>query len=404
MHLLISIVYTLFLYFYFAAIRMVALWNPKAALWISGRKKVSTDWSHHDLKGCIWFHSSSLGEFEQINSLIQTIRRERPKQKILITFYSPSGYELKKDYPFADCITYLPFDFKSDCVGFIDTIQPSCVFWVRYEFWLNMLTELHRKNIPVILLNGVFRKKVSPFYLPFLKLSLAKFSTIFVINQNSKASLSSIGFESDILYDTRYDRMNELRNEHYQDEIIEHFKEDKKLIVFGSTWSHDESLIAQMNTLDAKYILVPHEVDREHIEVLLTKFPSAQTYSSYTTSITTTILIIDKIGLLSRLYRYGTINYVGGGFNKVVHSLIEPLAYGAPIIIGPNIEKSEEAIECVQKKLVDQITTKEDLYNKINEYLNSNPASENKRRREEFESRLGSTNNLMRLIKKNADF
>lgn len=404
MTFVISIVYTAFLYAYFFAIHIVSLWNEKARQWKDGRKKLWVDISSHDLKGCIWFHSSSLGEFEQINLLVQTIRKEFPHKKIVITFFSPSGYELKKDYAFADCVTYLPFDFPSDCIRFVDTIQPSFVFWVRYEFWLNMLSELHRRNIPVTLLNGVFRDKISPIYLPFLKLALSKFSSIFVISQNSKTSLSSIGFESEILYDTRYDRMNELRAEPFEDAVITHFKADSPLVIYGSTWDQDETLISELDIIPAKFIIVPHEVHREHIDAMIKKFPTAQRYSHYNPSITSRTLILDKIGLLSKLYRYGNINYVGGGFNKVVHSLVEPLAYGAPIIIGPNIEKSEEAIDLVDKKLVAQIRTSDELLVKLNEALSNTPASENKRRLEEFDSRIGSTNNLIRLIKKNAQF
>jgi len=394
--------YSIFLNSYYSAIRLVSLWNPKARLWLDGRKESLLKVKNANLSNCIWFHAASLGEFEQISFLIEQIRSKYPSEKILVSFFSPSGYEPKKKFKYADKIVYLPFDFKSEMKEWIDFVNPKIVFWVRYEFWLNTLTILESKKIPIYLLNGVFYPQSNPIYLPILKKSLSKFIKIFVISEDSKINLDSIGFSSEVLYDTRYDRMNQILKTEFEDPIIEKFKGNNKLVVCGSIWGTDDIILEKaINSIEnIHWVLVPHEINTQRILELKSRFPNSQTYLDYNSDIKCSILIVDTMGFLSRIYRYADVCYVGGGFTKVVHSLIEPLAYHKPIIIGKRIEKSEEAREFVKEKLVYQIFSSEEFLNTLTRVLSSDNEIENQRKKELFISRLGSVDSLINILDK----
>lgn len=396
--------YNLFLIVYRFGLGIASLFLPKAKLWVEGRKQIWQDISKKEIKGCIWFHAASLGEFEQISYLIQRYRAENPSAIILLTFYSPSGYEVKKNYSYADIVTYLPFDFTRNIDRFLATVQPQMVLWVRYEFWMNMLVEIHRRDIPLYLLNGVFRQSILPFYLPILKKSLAQFSKLYTINLASQVALKKWGYDSEILPDTRYDRMQSVAKEEFLDTIIAHFIENKNVLISGSTWLMDEQIIQGSLTAMDKWIIVPHEVHEDRIVQIVQIFPDSQRYSQYDKNRDSNVLIIDTIGMLSKIYRYATIVYVGGGFDKVVHSLVEPLAYSKPIIIGQNIAKSEEAKAYTQDGIAVQIGNSEEMKNAIQRIMSGNREQDTQRRKEYFDAHTGSTDKIIELLKKNTHF
>lgn len=395
--------YTLFLHLYYGCVFTLSIWNKKAKLWIEGRKQSLNAVTKTNSKNYIWFHASSLGEFEQVSYLIQRIKEQYPQEKILVSFFSPSGYEIKKNFAYADTIVYLPFDFTSDIQPFIDTVQPKLVFWVRYEFWLNTLDYIQKKNIPLILLNGVFRSQISPFYKPLFKKCLSKFSQRYVISSDSKDVLNKLGFDAHILADTRYDRMEQVMQQPFEDDIIQDFAKAEKLVVCGSIWHSDDSIIAEAikQQKDIRWILVPHEVHRARIDELKNVFPQAITYSDYTKNTSSSILIIDKIGLLSRLYRFADMAYVGGGFEKVVHSLIEPMAYSLPILIGKNIEKSEEAKNFVKEKLVEQVLSATAFNDAVQRIFSQDNHLLKQRLKLYFDTQRGSVNKILSLVEEN---
>jgi len=306
---------------------------------------------------------------------------------------------------FADAVVYLPFDFKKDINDFIARIQPKLVFWVRYEFWVNALSILSNKNIPTYLLNGVFREEVSFFYRPTLITALSKFSKIYVISEASQQNLLRLGFKGEMLYDTRYDRMAQIVETPFEDKIIQNFVKHEKVVICGSTWLEDDKIISTTinSSTDIRWIIVPHEIHSERINQLLKIYPSAQLYSNFDYNNFSPILIVNTMGFLSKIYRYADICYIGGGFNKVVHSIVEPLAYSIPIIIGKNIEKSEEATEFVHHKLVKQIEKSEDFKAVVQLLFNQDNLPDNKRKRKIFAYRQGSVEKIIALIQKNID-
>jgi 3-deoxy-D-manno-octulosonic-acid transferase len=346
-----------------------------------------------------------LGEFEQISYLIERVKTKFPSEKILVTFFSPSGFEIKKNFKFADAVVYLPFDFKTDMTEFISLIQPKLVFWVRYEFWLNTLTILKENQTQTYLLNGVFRDKISFFYKPILTKALACFTKIFVISEQSSINLKSLGYESELLYDTRYDRMAQVVETPFEDKIIQEFVKHDKVVICGSTWATDDEIISQAinQSTDKRWVIVPHEIHNSRISELIKLYPRAQLYSNFEFDKTSHILIVDTIGFLSKIYRYADLVYVGGGFSKVVHSLIEPMAYSMPIIIGKNIAKSEEAIEFVHHKLVSQIKTSIEFELEVNRYFSQDNLPENKRKRKIFAYRQGSVEKILTIVEKYID-
>ena len=351
---------------YSIAIRIASIWNPKAKKWLQGRKglfaSIDCEFRIPDSK-LLWMHCASLGEFEQGRPLLEAIRNKNPGLKILLTFFSPSGYEATKDYKGVDHIFYLPMDSPSNAARFIDAIKPSLVLWVKYEYWFYYLDELKRRSIPLILVSGIFRKN-QPFfrwYGGIWKKMLHCFTHFFVQNEASKTLLESINVNQGITIngDTRFDRVIEIANNFQPIPLIDEFCANAKVIVAGSTWEEDEVELlhyVKMNP-QIKFILAPHEIHAENLASVKKEFPNSIFYSELEKSSTfnlilsgaegqpSNILIIDNIGMLSRLYKYATIAYVGGGFGTDgVHNVLEAAVYGKPVVFGPEYEKYEEAI------------------------------------------------------------
>ncbi len=380
---------------------VMTFFSQKAKKSYEGRLQNERFYQSHnsvDFQNCIWFHTASLGEFEQVRYLIEKIKSTSPQSKIVVTFFSVSGFEPQQNFKFADAILYLPFENKTDIHAFLDFFQPKKVIWVRYEFWPLIISSIAKRNIPLILLNGVFRSSYSPFYRPILKFCLQCFAKLYVVDMDSKMALQKMHFESEVLADTRFERMQAVKEKYFEDEKISSFIDNNPCLIVGSSWPNDEELLLEImpNFPSLKIILAPHEVHNSRIEELKKRFSEVLFYSQYRGEKTgSNILVVDSIGMLSKLYRFGTINYVGGGFNKVVHSLLEPMAYGKPIIIGKNIAKSAEALRLVKEKWVVQVYDTQSFKLELDRLLHKDNSDSIKARITYFESHLGSVSKII---------
>jgi 3-deoxy-D-manno-octulosonic-acid transferase len=348
-------IYSAAVWFYGLGIFAASFFNPKARLWIQGRKKIFRqieDKVKND--NVIWVHASSLGEFEQGRPVIEEIRHRYPQSKILLTFFSPSGYEIRRNYGGADCIFYLPLDTQHNAVRFISLIKPAMAIFVKYEFWYHYLNQLQKNHVPVYLISGIFRPGQVFFrwYGKWFRKMLGYFDHLFVQNRESLALLQGISVNNVTLAgDTRFDRVQQIAASTREIPLAARFKGDRACVVAGSTWPGDENiLIRYINSCDepVKFIIAPHEIHEEHIRRIIQqlKKPFVRFSEATDTSVPDkSVLIIDNIGLLSSLYRYGDIAYIGGGFGKGIHNILEAATFGLPVIFGPNYAKFNEAIE-----------------------------------------------------------
>lgn len=337
-------------------LKFVALFSAKIRKFVHGRKNVF-EILNQKISGSdktIWFHCASLGEFEQGVPVIEKTRNLYPDYKIVISFFSPSGYENKKNTPLADVVVYLPLDTASNAKMFIDIVHPTLVFFVKYEFWPNYLIELQKQNIPTYLISGVFRKNQAFFknHGGFMRKALQAFDHFFVQEETSKNLLKSIGIKNvTISGDTRFDRVsNQLKMNNHLD-FAEEFIGNSVCIVFGSTWPEDEEIILHFinNTQErVKFIIAPHQIEQEKIDSLIQKLKRKNIRHSDIQGENLTnydVLVIDCIGFLGRLYSYADIAYVGGAAGKTgLHNILEPATFGIPIVIGKNYENFPEAI------------------------------------------------------------
>jgi 3-deoxy-D-manno-octulosonic-acid transferase len=336
---------------------LVSPFNSRASLWVKGRKKWAERIAEKLKPGdrVIWIHCASLGEFEQGRPVIEKIKKEMPVFKIVLTFFSPSGYEIRKNYNNADCISYLPSDTPANAAKFIDLIKPEFVIFVKYEFWNNYISALYRERIPLYLISGIFRpgQHFFKWYGSFFRDMLRKFEKIFVQDQRSFDLLSGIKIEKvSVAGDTRFDRVVEIAGAARDIHKLEQFRGDEKLFLAGSSWRQDEEIIAEYINkfpLRMKWVFAPHEIDKSNIERLeklfKVKYVKFSEYSQI--SADARVLIIDNIGMLSSAYRYAYIAAVGGGFGKGIHNILEPACWGIPVVFGPNHEKFREAVELI---------------------------------------------------------
>jgi 3-deoxy-D-manno-octulosonic-acid transferase len=383
-----SILYTLGIYLYLLSIRLAAFFHPKAKRWWNGRKnwaeKLSAELSSKRKVGqtLIWVHSASLGEFEQGRPLMEAIKKEYSEVFILLTFFSPSGYEIRKNYPHADLVCYLPADSPSNSSKFLAIVQPQLAIFVKYEFWYNFLKALHKKKIPVWLIAALFRPQ-QPFFQPwggwYLQI-LRRFDHFFVQNQSSLELLKKYQLQQYTLAgDPRIDRVLQIAAEAKPFPLVESFAQNSSVLMAGSTWGPDEVLLAglwenQELCSGWKLIIAPHEIGASHLEQIEQKF-GAQCirYSQFQPKehANRTVLIIDNIGMLSALYRYATIAYIGGGFGAGIHNTLEPMAFGLPVVFGPKYQKFEEAVVNVQTGGAFMVRKQEELEQVFTQLNNS---------------------------------
>jgi 3-deoxy-D-manno-octulosonic-acid transferase len=346
---------------YMAGIYIAARWNSKAAKWVKGRKnweqQLRDNWLASPGNFTIWMHCASLGEFEQGRPIIEQLKQDIPSCRILITFFSPSGYEVKKNYKGADYIMYLPFDSPANANTFLNLVQPQLAIFVKYEFWHYFLQALKKRNTATILVSGIFRAS-QPFFQwwgSFHRAMLRNFSHLFVQDEASQKLLQSIGITTNVTVagDTRFDRVLQTARQWAPVEEVEQFITNKKILVAGSTWKEDEELLAawlQQTKDDWQLILAPHELKPGNLERIKNLFPHHILFSNSKavpkSSGNYNTLIVDNIGFLSKLYNYATICYVGGGFNKSGHhNVLEAAVYGKPVITGPSFQKFKESVD-----------------------------------------------------------
>ncbi len=350
---------------------MAALGHKKAKLWVDGRKNIwtelKTSYIAHRTSYVVWFHFASLGEYEQGRPLMEKLKAEKKDLVIVATFFSPSGYEYCKDTKLIDYKFYLPADTLANAKKFIEYIKPNQVFFVKYEFWYHYLHILYNNKIPVYLVSGLFRPNQIFFkwYGGLHRKMLSYITHFFVQNENSQKLLQALHYNNvTVTGDTRYDRCLQIAHTPYTNEIIEDFIGDTFCMVAGSTWAEDESLFAN---LTCKLIIAPHDISRsEHIHK---QFPNSVLYSKYAHNSDKQILIIDNIGMLSNIYRFASIAYVGGAFGKGLHNIIEPLSHGKSVIFGPKTNKFPEAAEAVENGVAHQIKSASELYPTIERYI-----------------------------------
>ena len=375
-----KLIYKLFITLYPLVARLISGTNEKAKLWVEGRKyifsKLEEAFVNNNSK-VVWVHCSSLGEFEQGRPVIEELKANNPSIKILITFFSPSGYEIRKNYEKADWVFYLPMDSAANAVKFYDIVKPSLILFVKYEFWHYYLEQAKVRNIPLLLVSGVFREN-QPFfkwYGSFNKQALDYFTWFFVQNEESVELLKSIGIENNVTRsgDTRFDRVITIADKFEPIPTIESFIGDhQQVIVAGSTWLEDDEILYHYTITHphVMFIIAPHDIQKSRIDECLKMYKNAITYGDWLTvnrlpfaeskngaSVNgqqstvnpKNILIIDNIGTLSRLYKYATICFVGGGFGEDgVHNVLEAAVYNKPVVFGPEYSKYIEAIGLVE--------------------------------------------------------
>ena len=361
--------YTTGILLYGFLIRLASLGNAKAKRWVHGRKDLFDQLKKKisaDQRGIIWFHCASLGEFEQGRPLMEHIRARHPEYRILLTFFSPSGYEVRKNYTGADIVSYLPLDTKSNARKFVAAVQPKAAIFVKYEFWLNHLAELTAGKIPHYLVSAVFRYNQAFFkwYGGHFREALNGYTHIFTQDEDSSQLLKQLNVTAvTVAGDTRFDRVTEISASAKDIPVAAAFAEGRKVIVAGSTWQADEEVLfpSLKKHLDDgwKLIIAPHETgeDRIHSVILsltqggipnhlITRFSGADAVSVAQSD----ILVIDNIGMLSSLYRYGSVAFIGGGFGKSIHNTLEAAVYGIPVVFGPAYQKFSEALELIRSE------------------------------------------------------
>lgn len=406
--------YNIGIFFYTLFIRFASLFNPKAKLWVNGRKgifdRIEKTLRDKNISGdAYWFHCASLGEFEQGRPVIEALKKQDSSVKIILTFFSPSGYEIRKDYSFADAVFYLPPDFKSNAEKFISMIKPKAAVFVKYEFWLNYLLTLHQKNIPAYLISAVFRPRQQFFkwYGKIFLNTLKDYKKIFVQDDASLRLLHSHGITTaETGGDTRFDRVFEIAENKKELGTIESFCGNKPVIVAGSSWPKDEAILAETFKVlhrkipHLKMIIAPHEVNKNSIEDVEKTFEGT-TVLKYSDLRSDTgsgqVLIIDTIGILSSVYQFAGVSYIGGGFNTGIHNILEPMVYNIPVAFGPHHYKFVEAKETLALHISKEISAADELISFLEKALTDRAYSlhESERIKSYMQSKRGATEKIV---------
>jgi len=374
------ILYNTFIRLYLFAIRLAALRNQKAKEWIQGRQNLFTHLEQQVNADdrVIWMHCSSAGEFEQGKPIIAALKKEYPNHKIVVSFFSPSGYHVAKKSD-ADCITYLPADTRANARRFIKILHPELVIFIKYEFWYHHLSETAFQHIPLLLASAVFRKDQAFFkwYGDLFRNVLFLFRHLFVQDKSSFRLLQENHINHcSISGDTRFDRVKEIADHFTDVPVVTAFVGKDPVIVAGSTWKDDEKLLAQYRP--AKLVLAPHEISDEHLSQIEQLFPDSIRYSRWDHRTgQEKVLIIDNVGMLSRLYFYATVAYVGGGFTKDgIHNILEAAVYGKAVVFGPVYQKYREAKELISQGGAFSVGNVEQWKNRIDNLLNNEENSQ----------------------------
>lgn len=392
-------------------IAIASNFNNKAKLFRDGRK----GWEsrlRESIKAkdrIVWFHCASLGEFEQGRPVIEEFRVKYPEIKILLTFFSPSGYEIRKNYAGADYIFYLPLDTRRNAIKFIEIANPIAAIFVKYEFWYFFLNQLKNKNIPTYIISAIFRND-QVFFKPYggwYRKFLFNFEHLFVQNENSKNLLAGIGVNNvTVAGDTRFDRVMANAQSTKKIPLLEQFVDNSKVMVAGSTWPKDEEVILEYfksNPHNLKLIIAPHEIHPQSIEKLKEKLglkTLRYTLPNEFDPKEAQVLIIDTIGILSSVYQYGDIAYIGGGFGVGIHNTLEAAVFGIPVIFGPNYHRFQEAVELIEIGAACSITNSIDFNNAINNFISSEENLQKVKRIsiDYFSKKIGATKSIVENI------
>lgn len=378
------LMYNISVRLYQLAILIASLFNKKAKLWLEGRKDIFNRLQNAVGNGekIIWMHCASLGEFEQGRPVLEQLRLQYPQHRLLLTFFSPSGYEIRKNYIGVDWVFYLPLDTRTNARQFIHIVKPSLSIFVKYEYWYHYLHQLHQKNIPVILISAIFREH-APFFKWYgsVHRKMANyFHHLFVQNPESYERITTIvpAEKVSLAGDTRFDRVKTIADSFEPLPLIEQFITNKKILVAGSTWPEDELALKKLmeSQADLALIMAPHEITDTHLRFLKETFGEASLYSELlkanSGASSSRVLIIDNIGMLSKLYYYSLVSYIGGGFNKSgIHNTLEAAVYGKPVLFGPNYQKFAEAAGLIKNKAAFSYTTGTELITLTQSLLNN---------------------------------
>jgi 3-deoxy-D-manno-octulosonic-acid transferase len=432
----VLLVYNFFIRIYVLGIRLASRWNPKAKQWIDGRKNLFEELDKKIQPGdkIIWFHCASAGEFEQGKPVIEEVKKNYPSYKIVVSFFSPSGFNAARKYQNADIITYLPVDTRKNAKRFVELVKPELAVFVKYEYWYHHLSTLAFGQVPILMISAIFRKDQLFFkpYGKFYKQILFLFRQIFVQDEQSlqllkQNNISNCGLSGD----TRFDRVKKIADQFSEIPLLKEFAGDNKTIVAGSTWEQDEKILeAYAKNSPVKIIIAPHEIKNDHIIQLQNSFPDSIRYSELKnafeqgqvqkTSVWNAIieqqgtdlvqqlvnaktLIIDSVGLLSKLYHYATITYVGGGFKSGIHNTLEAVVHGKPVLFGPKFQKFKEARDLINEGAAFSITNSEELKIKMDHLLNdpSEISKAGNAAKKYVEENLGATQNIIQYIQEN---
>lgn len=344
-----------------AAICIMSLWNPKARRWLRGRRNIMEHVRRSlesDKRPVVWMHSASLGEFEQGRNLLDKIRASYPGYAIVVTFFSPSGYEVMKDYRGADYIFYLPLPTSRNARKFVQLVNPSLVLWIKYDYWYHYLYELKKRNTPLLLVSAIFQRRNAFFkwYGRLYKKMLCFFTWMFVQDEISLKRLKLLGpTNASVSGDTRFDRVTDIAENFRPVPLIDDFIGGSRVVVAGSTWPEDEEVLDHYANShpEIKFIIAPHEIDEQHLRDIGKLFHRSVRYSHLDKTgkeqENANALIIDNIGMLSRLYKYADVAYIGGGFgDDGIHNVLEAAVYGKPVVFGPVFNQFREAIELLE--------------------------------------------------------
>ncbi len=364
-------------------VQLLSFFNPKMALFVNGRRDVFDvlQASISLIDKTIWFHAASLGEYEQGLPVMEMVKQKYPNHKIVLTFFSPSGYEVRKNNSNADVTVYLPLDTDENAKQFLDLVHPEIVFIIKYEYWPNYLKQLRKRKIATYLISGIFRENQVFFkwYGGFYREAVKTFKHFFVQNEKSKKLLETLDYSNiTVSGDTRFDRVAGILERDNQLDFVSNFKADSQLIVVGSSWPKDEeNLLDFINNAPgfAKFIIAPHNIKEDQILAFAERIKvSTMLYSKMDTVDLSNykVLIVDMVGLLTKIYSYADIAYVGGGFgNPGIHNILEPATFGIPIVIGPNYSHFAEAVEMIEIDAAISVKDAAELQGTLNDLLNN---------------------------------
>ena len=392
------LIYNISIWLYVVTIRIASLYNLKAKKWVKGRENIFSELEAvvKNQKNIVWFHCASLGEFEQGKPIIEAYKLNHPTHQILLTFFSASGFEIKKNTALANWVFYLPADTTSNAKKFINLVNPIKVVFIKYEFWFNYMYQLKKQNIPFYSVSTIFREGQVFFKYQWFAKQLKNVTHFFVQDEKSAELLNSIGFSNfTISGDNRFDSVVANTKNPTKIALVELFSKNKKTIICGSTWAKDEMILIQYikNHPENNYVIAPHELDNISN---LQKQSNGLLYSNANEKniFTTNVLIIDSIGLLATIYQYGNLAYIGGGFGSGIHNILEAASFGLAVIFGPNYQKFNEAISLINKKGAISISNYEelssaiDIFNTFDQSIALNYIKENS----------GATNKILGLI------